>query len=207
MGEITANVAPGHTSTEVLAAYTAAMAKTPLPDGVHLKVGGENEQTTNRFVEMFYALLGGVGLMFVILVLAFNSLRYSAYLLSAVPLSLIGVFGGLTLTGQPLSFPSLLGIIALAGVIINHAIILMDSIIRRMKDGADKDLGDIVVDSAISRLRADCPHDDHDRGRHDTAHPRIEPLGPARLFDPLRPFLRDAAYPAPYPHARLSLAG
>jgi multidrug efflux pump subunit AcrB len=104
-------------------------------------------------MEMFFALIAGVALMFVVLVLAFNSLRYSAFLLSAVPLSLIGVFGGLTITGQELSFSSLLGIIALAGVIINHAIILMDSILRRMHDGKLKDFEEIVVESAVSRLR------------------------------------------------------
>jgi HAE1 family hydrophobic/amphiphilic exporter-1 len=153
LGEITANVAPGYTAGDVLAAFNKKMESTPLPEGVHLKVGGENEETTQSFVEMFFALIAGIALMFVVLVLAFNSLRFSAYLLSAVPLSLIGVFGGLTLTGQTLSFPSLLGIIALAGVIINHAIILMDSILRRMKDGHHSNFREIIIESAVSRLR------------------------------------------------------
>jgi multidrug efflux pump subunit AcrB len=91
--------------------------------------------------------------MFVILVLAFDSFRYTAFLLLAVPLSLIGVLTGLTLMGQPLSFPSLLGVIALAGVIINHAIILMDSIIVRLNAGGGRTLREIVVESATSRLR------------------------------------------------------
>ncbi len=153
LGEVTANVAPGYTAREVLVAFNKKMEATPLPEGVHLKIGGENEQTNQSFMEMFFALIGGIGLMFVILVLAFNSIRYSAYLLSAVPLSLIGVFGGLSLTGQTLSFSSLLGIIALAGVIINHAIILMDSILRRMRESGEKDFEEIVVASATSRLR------------------------------------------------------
>jgi len=153
LGQITANVAPGYTAGEVLAAFNKKMEATPLPEGVRLKVGGENEETNQSFMEMFFALIAGVALMFVILVLAFNSLRYSAYLLSAVPLSLIGVFGGLTLTGQTLSFSSLLGIIALAGVIINHAIILMDSILRRMRESGETDFEEIVIASATSRLR------------------------------------------------------
>jgi multidrug efflux pump subunit AcrB len=88
-----------------------------------------------------------------ILVLEFNSFRYSFYLLMLVPLSLIGVFAGLALTGQPLSFSSLLGVIALAGVIINHAIILVDSIIVRMKNPEGKTLEEVVVDGSASRLR------------------------------------------------------
>ena len=102
---------------------------------------------------MFFALLSGLALMFVILVLAFNSFRFTAYLLSIVPLSLIGVLGGLTLTHQVVSFSSLLGVIALAGVIINHAIILMDSIIRRIHTGSGRSFSDIVVEAAVSRLR------------------------------------------------------
>jgi multidrug efflux pump len=153
LGEITANVATGYTPGDVLAAYNQKISATPLPQGVHLKVGGENEETNQSFAEMGLALVAGVALMFVVLVLAFNSLRYSAFLLSAVPLSLIGVFGGLTITGQELSFSSLLGIIALAGVIINHAIILMDSILRRMHDKVHTDFEQIVVESAVSRLR------------------------------------------------------
>jgi multidrug efflux pump subunit AcrB len=153
LGEITANVAPGSTPGDVLAAFNKKIAETPLPAGVHLKVGGENEETNQSFMEMGFAFLAGLALMFVVLVLAFNSMRYSFYLILSVFLSLIGVFGGLTITGQTLSFSSLLGIIALAGVIINHAIILMDSILRRMNDQAHHDFEEIVVESAVSRLR------------------------------------------------------
>ncbi|TSC68073.1 MAG: acriflavin resistance protein, partial [Parcubacteria group bacterium Gr01-1014_56] len=153
LAEITANVAPGYTPADVLAAFNKKMETTPLPEGVHLKVGGENEETNQSFMEMGIAFLAGLALMFVVLVLAFNSMRYSLYLISSVFLSLIGVFGGLTLTGQTLSFSSLLGIIALAGVIINHAIILMDSILRRLSDHSNKDFKEIVIESATSRLR------------------------------------------------------
>lgn len=153
LGEITANVAPGKTPGEVLAAFNQKMSQNKLPEGVHLKVGGENEETNQSFMEMGIAFLAGLALMFVVLVLAFNSMRYSFYLILSVFLSLIGVFGGLTITGQTLSFSSLLGIIALAGVIINHAIILMDSILRRLNDGKHHDFEEIVIEAATSRLR------------------------------------------------------
>lgn len=151
--ELTANVAPGFTVKDVLAAYNKNMEGVELPQGVEMSIGGENEETDQSFAEMGFALIAGLALMFVILVLAFNSYRFTSYLLVIVPLSLIGVFGGLALTLQPLSFPSLLGVIALSGVIINHAIILMDSIIHRMRAGAGQKFSDIVVDAAVSRLR------------------------------------------------------
>jgi multidrug efflux pump subunit AcrB len=150
---LTANILPGYTVQGVFAAYNKKMAQEKLPAGITVSVGGESEQTNKSFAEMGYALLAGMALMFIILVLAFNSFRFTTYLLSIIPLSLIGVFGGLVLTGQMLSFSSLLGVIALSGVIINHAIILMDSIIQRIKTGAGRTFSDIVIDAAVSRLR------------------------------------------------------
>jgi multidrug efflux pump subunit AcrB len=150
---LSSNVAAGYNTREVLAAFNKKMESVELPDGVSIKTGGENEETDKSFAEMGFALIAGMALMFIILVLAFNSFRYTLYLLLIIPLSLIGVFGGLALTGLALSFPSLLGVIALAGVIINHAIILMDSIIQRMKAHISPHLSDIVIDAAVSRLR------------------------------------------------------
>jgi multidrug efflux pump subunit AcrB len=150
---LSANVAAGYNTREVLAAFNKQMDSLTLPEGVSIKTGGEDEETNKSFAEMGYALIAGMALMFIILVLSFNSFRYTWYLLAIIPLSLIGVFGGLALTGKPLSFPSLLGVIALAGVIINHAIILMDSIIQRMKTHSSMHLSEIVIDAAVSRLR------------------------------------------------------
>jgi len=150
---LSANVLAGYNTKEVLSAFNKKMKEVVLPEGVAIKTGGEDEQTNQSFVEMGLAFLAGLLLMFVILVLSFNSFRYAGYLLLIVILSLIGVFGGLALTGKALSFPSLLGIIALAGVIINHAIILMDSIIQRIKVGSGHKFSEIVIEASVSRLR------------------------------------------------------
>lgn len=143
----------GATAVEVSTAFKKAIQKETLPIGVAMKIGGETEDVNKSFSEMGIAFLAGLVLMLAVLVLEFNSFRYSFYLLMLVILSLIGVLGGLALTGQPLSFSSLLGVIALAGVIINHAIILVDSIIIRMKNPEGKTLEEVVVDGSASRLR------------------------------------------------------
>ncbi len=150
---LTSSLAPNFTSAQVLASFNERMKEVELPKGVTMQIGGENEETNQSFAEMGYALLAGLALMFVILVLAFDSYRFTTYLLLTVPLSLIGVFAGLALMGQALSFPSLLGVIALAGVIINHAIILMDSIITRLHAGEGRLFLDIVIEAATTRLR------------------------------------------------------
>lgn len=144
---------PGYVATEVSSEFERQMKESGIPEGITMKVGGETEDVDQSFQDMFIALIAGMVFMLAILVLEFNSFRYSFYLLMLVPLSLIGVLAGLALTGKPLSFPSLLGIVALAGVIINHAIILVDSIIVRMRHPEGRTLSEVVVDAATSRLR------------------------------------------------------
>ena len=145
---------PDVTSTEIVAAITPKVQEIADKAGVTLSLGGEAEDINQSFTEMFLALIAGLLLMLAILVLSFNSIRYSFYLLLAVPYSLIGVFVGLTLTGLALSFTSLLGVIALAGVIINHAIILMDSLITaKASHGETGSLLDQVADASVSRFR------------------------------------------------------
>jgi multidrug efflux pump subunit AcrB len=132
-----------------------------LPPTVTVKYGGDNEEINKTFTEMGLALLGGMALMLMILVLEFNSFRYAFYLLFTIPLSLIGVLAGLTLTGQALSFSSMLGLIALSGVIINHAIILLDSILHKLDHEKEeleaghtgRNLRDVIVDASAIRLR------------------------------------------------------
>ncbi len=150
---VSAFTTPEVTTLEVTNAFKARESELKLPANVRISYGGETEDINRSFTEMFVALIAGLVLMLTILVLSFNSIRYSLYLLLAVPYSLIGVFIGLAITRQPLSFTSLLGVIALAGVIINHAIILMDSLIVRRDMRADDDLMLIVADGSVSRLR------------------------------------------------------
>jgi multidrug efflux pump subunit AcrB len=141
------------TASAVTSEFQKRVGELHLPAGVSVAYGGETQDINQSFTDMFVALIAGLVLMFMILIIAFNSIRYTLYLLVIVPLSLIGVLDGLALTGQPVSFSSLLGVIALGGVIINHAIILMDSMIHRLRTEPHKANADIVIDSAATRLR------------------------------------------------------
>lgn len=150
---VSAFTTEGVVAGEVIAKFKERASELQLPEGVTISYGGEAENVNRSFTEMFVALIAGLLLMLAILVLSFNSIRYSLYLLLTVPYSLIGVFFGLTATGLALSFTSLLGVIALAGVIINHAIILMDSLITHKASTGEVTLIDQVADAAVSRLR------------------------------------------------------
>ncbi len=150
---VTAEVTGGANAIEVSNEFEKRFGDDLLGKGVTLKVGGASEDVSESFTQLFVALIAGAALMLAILVLEFNSFRLSLYLLSIIPASLVGVFFGLALVGQPLSLTSMLGVIALAGVIINHAIILMDSVARIHRENHDMSLEDVVVEAASTRLR------------------------------------------------------
>ncbi len=158
---VSSNLTPNGNAVVVVNEFKKHEKKLGLSDDVEIKYGGDNEEITRTFTEMGLALLVGMLGMLAILVLEFNSFRYAIYLLLAIPFSLIGVFGGLTITGQALSFSSMLGLIALSGVIINHAIILLDSILHKldheeeeiMRGHSAHTLLDVIVDASAIRLR------------------------------------------------------
>jgi HAE1 family hydrophobic/amphiphilic exporter-1 len=129
-----------------------------LPASVSVSFGGESEDVDQSFRDMFVALFLGLVGMFGILLLEFDSIRHAGYVLLTVPLALIGVFIGLMMTGSPLSFPSMMGFIALAGIVVNNAIILIDVFnterakLTEQQETPEK-LQEIVLEGSVSRLR------------------------------------------------------
>jgi len=153
IGSVGAYVIEGVNAVEVTNAVRERAEKLDLPQGVRLTYGGEDEEIKQTFTEMLIALIAGLVLMFAILVLEFDTFTKSLRLLSAIPLSLTGVLWGLWLAGQPLSFTAFLGIIALAGVIINHGILLLDAMNNRRKANPGLSPEALVLDTAESRVR------------------------------------------------------
>lgn len=124
-----------------------------IPSGVTMKVGGETEETDQSFADSFRSLFMGIVLIFGVLVVQFNSYKQAFIIVSVFFLSEIGVMLGLLLTGQALSFPTILGIIALAGIVVNNGIILIDQFNHIRKREPDLPLRDVVIEGAASRLR------------------------------------------------------
>jgi multidrug efflux pump subunit AcrB len=124
-----------------------------LPSGVTYTLGGETEESNQAFIEMLYALLIGIVLMIAILVLQFDSYRHAFYVISILPFSLIGILYGLAITGSALSFPSILGFIALTGIIVNNSILLIDMMNKMRLSNPDKSIYEVVIESSVNRLR------------------------------------------------------
>ena len=91
-------------------------------------------------------------IIFFLLILQFNSFRKTFIVLVTIPLSLMGVFFGLYLGNSVIGFMTLLGIISLAGIVVNNAIVLIDRIdIER--DLRDLSLNEVIKKASSTRLR------------------------------------------------------
>lgn len=152
---VTADVSPTANAREVQAEVSERIeSELTIPDGIILSTGGgETDESNQAFLEMFVALIVGVALMVGVLVLQFNSYLHMRYVLSILPYSLIGILGGLAITGNSLSFPSLMGFIALSGIVVNNAILLIDMMNKMRKRNPEKDIHEVVLDAASNRLR------------------------------------------------------
>jgi len=97
-------------------------------NGYDYELGGESEASGNAMGAVMAKLPVSFFIIILLLVMQFNSVRKSSIVLLAIPFGIIGVVGGLLITGTNLSFTGFLGIISLAGIVINNAIVLIDRI-------------------------------------------------------------------------------
>lgn len=128
------------------------LADLTLPDGYGLLFGGEEEAIRENNRQLAVVTLLAVFLVFVVLAVQYESLVNPFVIILAIPLSLIGVGAMLRLTGTPMSAPVLLGVILLAGIVVNNAILLVEYTERgRRERGLTRE--EAVVDAGAVRLR------------------------------------------------------
>jgi multidrug efflux pump subunit AcrB len=140
---ITADVQPGASAVAVTQAVVERLDATALPSGYRTFVGGELEAQEDSFASLLPALLGAVFGILAVLVLQFNSVRQPVIILTAIPLSVIGAFPALLLTGYTFSFTAFVGFTSLAGIVVNNATILVDYANQLMARGHS------VVEAAV----------------------------------------------------------
>ncbi|MCB1497916.1 MAG: efflux RND transporter permease subunit [Bauldia sp.] len=142
---VTANVAEGVLSADVQQRIRAELEKTDFGGLVTWKLGGEDEESAAAQEFLGNAFLVAVLLIFLILLAVFNKLSSVFLILSAIVLSTIGVIIGLLVMGQPFGIVMTgIGIIALAGVVTNNNIVLIDTYDRLRREG-------VPVEEAILR--------------------------------------------------------
>lgn len=149
---LSASVEKPHLPAEVLSKFQALAKNHPLPAGYEIVYGGQNDTNTESVLSILRAMIVAMILIIGTLVIQFNSFRKSILVLATIPLALTGVFIGLTLTGFTLSFPGLIGILALFGIVVKNAVILVDKINLNLRVGIP--FVDAIVDASKSRLEA-----------------------------------------------------
>jgi HAE1 family hydrophobic/amphiphilic exporter-1 len=112
---------------------------------------GQDEELRVSFASLRLALALAIFMVYVVMAVQFESLRYPFVILLAVPLGIVGVVLGLLFTGTSVSVLALIGAVMLAGIVVNNAIVLVDAINRRRRHG--EPLEAAILGAGRERLR------------------------------------------------------
>ena len=122
-----------------------------IPPGFDIKLGGQSEEMNNSFRSLLMALLLAVFLVYLIMASQFESLLHPFVIFFSIPLALVGAVLGLWLTGSTISVVVFIGLILLAGIVVNNAIVLVDLINQLRQQGTPK--AEAIVEAGRLRLR------------------------------------------------------
>ena len=139
------------TPVDIVSEFKERVESMNIPEGIEISYGGEQADLNQSYNDMFRAMILAVFLIAIILVLQFKSYRQPLFILMTIPLALIGVFPGLIIVGKVLSFPAIVGVVALAGIVVNNGIILIDKINRNRKNGMHR--VEASIDACVNRFR------------------------------------------------------
>lgn len=122
-----------------------------LPDGITYETGGEMEEMINTFTQLAYALVVALGLVYFVLASQFESFVMPVIIMTILPIGLLGSLFTLPLTGNKISMVAFIGVIMLAGTVVNSSIVLIDYMNIRRKRGEDKDTA--ILNACPRRVR------------------------------------------------------
>ena len=150
---VVADAAPGIPGPQVLAQVQQYMAEyqQTLPPGYTLSYTGESEDQEEAFGFLTTVLLIAVALIFMIMVAQFNKVSAPFIIMIAVGFSLIGVLLGLIITRTPFGLFTFIGVISLAGIVVNNNIVLVDYIMQLRDRGMGKQ--EAIIEGGATRLR------------------------------------------------------
>ncbi|HIK82758.1 MAG TPA: efflux RND transporter permease subunit [Planctomycetes bacterium] len=122
-----------------------------LPEDVVVEVVGQKKEMERSLESLIAALALAVFLVYVVMASQFESLLQPLVILLSIPLSVVGVVPILWLTGTPISVMTSIGMIVLAGIVVNNAIVLLDQVNRLRADGMT--MNDALIEGGRKRLR------------------------------------------------------
>ncbi len=142
----------GRNSNEVLQEVQERLNRLEFPPGYRIAFSGEQEEQQKAAAFLAKAFIGAVFLISLVLITQFNSLAQALIVMTSVVLSLSGVFLGLLITVTPFGIIMTgIGVISLAGVVVNNAIVLIDYVNQLRRQGIE--LGSALVQAGVVRFR------------------------------------------------------
>jgi HAE1 family hydrophobic/amphiphilic exporter-1 len=127
------------------------LSEVTMPAGVFARIGGQNEEMSESFRSLLFALSLAIFLVYLVMASQFESLLHPFIILFTIPLALVGAILALFLTGTTISVVVFIGLILLAGIVVNNAIVLVDLINQMRRKGKNK--FDAIMEGGKSRLR------------------------------------------------------
>jgi multidrug efflux pump subunit AcrB len=138
MARISADAGQGYSVQEITSKVVNYLDSTSLPTGMYYILGGEEESRQESFAGLSQIMLITAIGIFAILVLQFKSFLQPLIIFTSIPFAMSGAVFGLYLTGLSFSMMAFIGLISLFGIVVNNAIILIDTTNRNLATGLDK---------------------------------------------------------------------
>lgn len=142
---------PGFTSGQGLEKVNALPVVKEFPAGVRIQNTGDAEIQAEIFEAFAVAMISGLTIVFIVLILLFNSVFQPITILGSIPLSVGGVVAALMITGNAVSMPVIIGILMLMGIVTKNAIMLVDFAVERQKHGLSET--EAIIDAGRKRAR------------------------------------------------------
>jgi HAE1 family hydrophobic/amphiphilic exporter-1 len=152
--ERVAVISAGYVGRDLGAAVTdlqGMLATIALPPGVSAYLSGQSEEMQDSFRSLAFTLVLAVLLVYLVMASQFESLVQPFVILFTIPLGLIGVVWALFLTGTTVNVVAMIGLIMLAGIVVNNAIVLIDAVNQGRERGLDKAAA--ILEAGRLRLR------------------------------------------------------
>ena len=148
---ISGQIANGYTTTDVSNRVKDTLDKISLPDGYSIEYNGENETVMEAMEQVILMLVLALVFMYLIMVAQFQSLKNPFIVMFTIPLAFTGGFAALFLTGKDVSIIAMIGMVMLAGIIVNNGIVFVDSINQLREEGME--MREAIILTGRNRLR------------------------------------------------------
>ncbi|NLG19632.1 MAG: efflux RND transporter permease subunit [Fibrobacter sp.] len=122
-----------------------------MPSGYFIEYGGSYKDMQETFGDLLFALVISIILIYMVMAAQFESFSQPFVVMFTVPLAFIGIIAGLMIMGHPLSVPAFMGVIILAGVVVNNGIVMISFINDLRKEGVPKQ--EAIVQGSVLRVR------------------------------------------------------